>query len=311
MSFEQHSLKGRSSLIFVIAFAPSLLRMAGVVPPHLNTVCIYSILAGMEKTLEQILATDPRLWRGGGVRRKFQCSSLDTGYPALNRLLHGRGWPRGVTSELYLPGQGIGELRLLLPALRQLAGVGYGEGYIAWVAPPYLPYAPVLARQGVDLRRLLVIPAPALRDRLWAMEQVLLSECCEAVFGWLGMEVVGLRELRRLQLAAERSGCWSVLFRHNRCRSLPSPSALRIGLRPEPRGRLDIEILKQPGGWAGQRLTLSVAPHYEQWQRLPVELLPAYTANPLPVIAAGTAGTADPAIVTPVFPPASTTAQPR
>ena len=261
----------------------------------------------MNDRLKHLLATHPRLWRGADVaRRKPRCSSLDTGYPSLNRLLHSGGWPRGVTSELYLPGQGIGELRLLLPALRQLVG----EGYIGWVAPPYLPFAPALARQGVDLRQLLVVPASPLRDRLWAMEQMLLSECCVAVFGWLGGEVAGLRELRRLQLAAEHSGCWSVLFRHSRCRPLPSPSALRIGLQPEPKGRLDIEIFKQPGGWAGQRLTLSVAPHYEQWQRLPVELRPVYTANPSPVIATGAAGAAEPAVVSGIFPSAATTAQP-
>ncbi len=125
------------------------------------------------------------------------------------------------------------------------------------------------------------------------------------MFAWFDGAPLGLRELRRLQLAAEQSGAWSVLFRHNRCRHLPSPSALRLRLSPEARGRLALEVLKQPGGWAGQTLTLSVAPHYEQWQRLPVDLLPSYTANPLPEI---TAGAATPG-VTAVFPPPLTTGQ--
>lgn len=259
----------------------------------------------MDDTLKQLLATHPRLWRASDRKRRFSGHSgwrtgLDTGYPALNDVLHGGGWPRGVSNELYLPGQGIGELRLLMPALRQLAG----EGYLCWVAPPCLPFAPALAQQGIDLQRLLIVPAESLSDRLWAMEQALLSECCAAVFGWFGRHVPGLRELRRLQLAAERSACWSVLFRHQRCRPLPSPSALRLQLRPEPRGRLAIEVLKQPGGWAGQQLTLSVSPHYEQWQRLPVELLPSYTANPLPVIAPGGEDAA-------VFPTPISTFRPR
>lgn len=262
----------------------------------------------MDDSLKQLLATHPRLWRAsdrnrrgagyGGGRR----SGLETGYPALDQVLHGGGWPRGVSNELYLPGQGIGELRLLLPALRQLVG----DGYLCWVAPPCIPFAPALARQGIDLRRLLVVPAQSPADRLWAMEQALQSECCVAVFGWFGQQVLGLRELRRLQLAAERRGCWSVLFRHQRCRALPSPSALRMHLRPESRGRLAIEVMKQPGGWAGQQLTLSVSPHYEQWQRLPVELLPSYTANPQPVIGSGAAVGVVQAEVTAVF-PASTT----
>lgn len=239
----------------------------------------------MDDKLKQILATHPRLWRASDRCRRFGGrngwpASLETGYPRLNQALHAGGWPRGVSNELYLPGQGIGELRLLMPALRQLTG----EGYLCWVAPPCLPFAPALVQQGLDLQHLLVIPAQSLADRLWAMEQALLAGCCTAVLGWFGREILGLRELRRLQLAAERSGCWSVLFRHNHCRSLPSPSALRLQLRPDPDGRLAIEILKQPGGWAGQQLTLSVSPHYEQWQRLPVELLPSYTANPPPVI---------------------------
>lgn len=271
----------------------------------------------MDDSLKQILATHPRLWRASDRRRRAggyrggRYASLETGYPALNAVLHSGGWPRGVSNELYLPGQGIGELRLLLPALRRLAG----EGYICWVAPPCIPFAPALAQQGIDLQQLLIVPADSLVDRLWAMEQALLSTCCVAVFGWFGQHILGLRELRRLQLAAEQSACWSVLFRQQRCRALPSPSALRMQLRPEPRGRLAIEVLKQPGGWAGQQLTLSVAPHYEQWQRLPVALLPAYTANPLPVIdpgfEAGADGAVTPAEVTAPFPPPASTRRPH
>src|SRR6476619_4914417 len=64
----------------------------------------------------------PWFWRGDDLA--FVASTLPTGYEALDRELPGGGWPRGQLIELLADDQGIGELRLLVPALRVLVGAG-------------------------------------------------------------------------------------------------------------------------------------------------------------------------------------------
>ncbi len=90
----------------------------------------------------------------------------------LDARLPGGGWPLSTLIELLVPAAGVGEIRLLLPALRTLATATPGEPrWIAWLAPPHLPYAPALADAGLDPARMLVIRPRAGLDWLWAMEQ--------------------------------------------------------------------------------------------------------------------------------------------
>jgi len=67
-----------------------------------------------------LLAAHPALWRasqvGGAATR---CTA--TGFDALDAQLPGGGWPHGVLTELLLAQPGIGELRLLAPALAALS----------------------------------------------------------------------------------------------------------------------------------------------------------------------------------------------
>jgi cell division inhibitor SulA/protein ImuA len=136
-------------------------------------------------------------------------------------------------------------VRLLLPALRQLTGAGTEPRWVAWLAPPHLPYAPALADAGLDPARMLVVRPRAGLDRLWAMEQALRSGACAAVLGWTG----GARDpmLRRLKLAAEEGGTPAFLLRPALHRHDPSPASLRLALSAREYG-LDVEILKSRGG---------------------------------------------------------------
>jgi len=65
----------------------------------------------------------PGVWRasqiGGGPRRVTA-----SGFPLLDAQLPGGGWPHGVLTELLLPEPGVGELRLLAPALATVAPLG-------------------------------------------------------------------------------------------------------------------------------------------------------------------------------------------
>ena len=196
----------------------------------------------MKPSLDKLLS-HPALFRGGDSAR-IRTDHLDSGFEELDTELPGGVWPVGALTELLLPRQGIGELRLLMPALARLSHEGR---YLAWVAPPHLPYAPALGSGGVKLTQVLLIHAESLEDRLWAAEQALRSGACGAVLIW--PKAIDDRDLRRLQLAAEAGHCWGVLFRPVQEASRPSPAALRVRLDPAP-GSVRIDIIKRRGGWA-------------------------------------------------------------
>jgi hypothetical protein len=190
------------------------------------------------------LLRHPALWRGGGVAGTP--ATVSTGFRRLDERLPGGGWPLSTLTELLVASAGVGEIRLLLPALRTLSAAAPGEArWIAWLAPPHLPYAPALADAGLDPARMLVIRPRAGLDMLWAMEQALRSGACAAVLGWTG--AAGDQALRRLKLAAEEGRSPGFLFRPPSHRDESSPAALRLALAAGD-GGLDIEILKSRGG---------------------------------------------------------------
>jgi len=188
------------------------------------------------------LLRHPALWRGADAGAP---ETLPTGFRALDARLPGGGWPLFTLVELLVPAAGIGEIRLLLPALRSLTAAGTEARWVAWLAPPHLPYAPALADAGLDPARMLVIRPRAGVDRLWAMEQALRSGACAAVLGWTGEARDPM--LRRLKLAAEEGRTPAFLLRPSIHRNEHSPAALRIALAAREYG-LDVEILKSRGG---------------------------------------------------------------
>ena len=149
--------------------------------------------------------------------------------------LPGGGWPLGGLIEVFVERYGIGELTLLIPALAALtrAGPRNNRKWVAWIAPPFVPYAPALKQRGVDVDALLLVqpaarPAENNKDRLWTVEQVIRSGSSSGVLAWLA--AADHVALRRLQLAAEEQGCWTVLFRPLAARRERSPAALRIAV---------------------------------------------------------------------------------
>jgi protein ImuA len=230
----------------------------------------------LEKILQQHDSLRNKVWSGlhpQGSGKKSQQKTLATGYSKLDEALQNGGWPLTTTTELCFSQPGIGELRLLMPALAELQKSTLQKS-IVWLAPPFLPFAPALAREKIDAAQLTIVQTNSMQDTLWAAEQLLLAECCAAVFTWTGNYNLSVRELRRLQLAAEKSNTWNVLFRHSDCLKQPSVSGLRLHLKSNSYSQLDVHILKQSQSWGGQHCTLSLRPHYENWQRLPAHLLP-------------------------------------
>jgi protein ImuA len=192
----------------------------------------------------------PGIWRGSELARTG-CPGIASGFAVLDAELPGGGWPRGVLTEILPQHEGIGELRILGPALAQLSSQGK---FIAWIAPPYLPYAPALAAAGIALERIVIVKTTKDSDSLWATEQALRSTACGGVLAW--PRDICYAQLRRLQLAAEGGRCLAVLFRPPQAAREPSPAALRIALATSA-GGLALSILKRRGAPLSRSIFLS------------------------------------------------------
>lgn len=195
------------------------------------------------------------IWRGGQLATAV--SAVPSGYAELDELLPGGGWPRGALTDILMARQGIGALRLLMPALSQLS---HDDRWICWVAPPHIPYAPALMSAGIDLSRVLLVHPKGQQDGMWAVEQSLRSGNCSAVLAWPALSDAGV--LRRLQLAAEAGDALGFLFRSQRFVDRPSPAALRIQLDTHSDSRLSVSILKRRGGWSAGPVQLDTTLHH-------------------------------------------------
>jgi hypothetical protein len=180
---------------------------------------------------------DARLFRGGRVLCERR-DGLPSGLAALDAALPWGGFPRGALTELLHARAGIGELDLLLPALRELLA-REPQRRIALVAPPWLPYAPALVQAGLPLARIIWI-APVAARVLWSAEQCLRAGCLAGVLAW--SPTGDDRALRRLQLAAAQGDSHAWLFRPLQQRVNASPAALRLVVARET-----IEVLKCRG----------------------------------------------------------------
>ena len=191
-----------------------------------------------------------RVWRGRIAPASRPV--IASGFADLDRYLPGGGWPTGALIEILVDGYGIGELGLLMPALATLTQHDPVKSpkWIAWVGPPFVPYAPAFEQHRVSVERLLMIhPGDGHKNRLWSIEQVIRSGSSAGVLAWIvsAEDVI----LRRLQLAAEDQNCWTVLFRPLAARQQRSPAALRLSLSSQTAAAMRIEILKCRGGRPG------------------------------------------------------------
>jgi protein ImuA len=187
----------------------------------------------------------PGVWRGGELEHVAH-PVVSTGAARLDAELPGGGWPMGTLSEVLHDGAGIGEVTFLAGALVRASE---GDRLVAWVNPPYLPYAPALAQAGLALDRCLVLRPVHREDALWAAEQSLKSGACGAVLLWMeslrgqGDEYAWMR---RLQLAAQSGGAMAVLYRSSAAERQSTPAHLRVVLS-RSEGALRLRIPKRRG----------------------------------------------------------------
>jgi protein ImuA len=205
------------------------------------------------------LLSDPLPDFGAAVWRATELGSaagvtLATGHAALDVQLPGAGWPVGAINEILQSPGGHNEWRLLLPTLSRLA-----EGKVALVSPPYVPFGPGLAAQGLDVRRLLWVLAADPAERLWAAEQALRCAGVTAVLLWLPQ--ARAEQLRRLQMAAQVHGKLLFLMRPAQAKSESSPAVLRLlATTRSDDDALLLYIIKRRGPPLEQPLSLQARP---------------------------------------------------
>lgn len=202
------------------------------------------------------------LWRASELAHCHRAGHA-SGFAELDAELPGAGWPHGAVTELLSDRPGIGEWRLLAPALRDLTQAGKP---VMVIAPPMLPYAPALAGWGIDLRWLSVVMRPARqvspgtrqrgargarglrtedRDMLWCAEQALKSACCGAVLTWLPAATP--EQIRRLQVAAAGAETLAWVMRPPEAATTASAAPLRLGLSVGEGSRLGVQFHKRRG----------------------------------------------------------------
>jgi len=189
--------------------------------------------------LTSLLGQVAPTWRGQDRARSLV---QPTGFSCLNDVLPGGGWPVGALIELVPTQDGIGEVRLVLPALRQLCRA---QRRVAFIHPPFTPDPLALHGKGLPLKFTIWIATKSDADSLWAATQLLREASTGAILLWSTRLQSG--DLRKLQLAAESGKSFAFLFRRPKTLGHPSPAALRIELRPA-RQALVVHIHKSRGG---------------------------------------------------------------
>jgi protein ImuA len=193
----------------------------------------------------------PSLWRASQLARG--CGRVvETGYPALSAELPGGGWPVGALVDLLVQQTGVGELRLLRPALSAV-----GNRPVAFVQPPHIPHGLGLSYIGLPIERVLRVQAAKTADALWSVEQILRAGSCSALIYWT--QYAKASSLRRLHLAAQSSATLFVMVRPLAAAQDSSPALLRLALRPSADG-LTVDIVKRRGPARAEPLSIPIQP---------------------------------------------------
>lgn len=198
-------------------------------------------------TTAELEALHPSLWRASQLGRS-RTRTVDTGHPALSHQLPGSGWPVGTLIDLLVQQAGIGEMRLIAPALASVV-----KRKVVFLQPPHAPQAVSLAALGLPPESMLWLRSERTADALWAAEQVLRGGFGALLF-WPEMassssarqQPVRAESLRRLHLAAQSGETLFFNFRPLAAEQDASPAPLRLSVRPAP-GGVNVGFVKRAG----------------------------------------------------------------
>ncbi len=210
-------------------------------------------------TLDKLLQR-PDIWRIGQLPTSSR-AAIRTGYPSLDHVLPAQGWDRGALTEILSNDQGIGELTLLIPAMRETTQNG---GSVMLIAPPYLPFPAAWETQGVVLKHVVIIRAEG-QNLLWAAEQAARSGACVMVLAWANnvRRDWNYAALRRLHVAADLGQSALILTRPAMALTEASPAPTRL-VASSQAGVLQLRIAKRRGALMAESIQISMHPAH--WQ---------------------------------------------
>ncbi|MFT4929180.1 MAG: protein ImuA [Phenylobacterium sp.] len=192
-----------------------------------------------------------------------------SGYTQLDHKLNG-GWPDKGIIELQSDGIGIGEIRLLFPALSQLCDK---DMLYAWIAPPGRLNGQTLANAGLPLDKTLIATDVSAKESFWLAEKCLRSGCCAAVVLWCNE--LESTQARRLQLAAKEGNSLGFIIRPQSAVEQSLPVSIRMRATANQQG-LNVNIDKRLGGNPVAPFTLNM---HEKWPELTQPPAPSSSAN--------------------------------
>ena len=218
-----------------------------------------SVIEGLR---EQIRRIERRPCSGGAV-------FVPSGWPRVDALLPGGGFPRGAISEL-TGGRASGKTAVALSTLARATGE---HGIAAFVDGRGELYPPAAVAFGLQLERLLIIrprdadETVAARSALWATEALLASGAFDAVA--IDVAVERMRGatpaaiaavLRRIRAAAEKGTCVALWL--GGAGGVRVPCAVRIELTPGARGSRVRRAFARGAGDLAQELSALPAGGY-------------------------------------------------
>lgn len=147
---------------------------------------------------------------------------LESTYAELDQALG--GWPVSGLVELQTEAMGIGELRLVLPALAALAEGEHSHKLQVWLGAPSQ-----LMPQGLGEafgQQLIVLNESRHEMKLWALEQLFGSGACSAIVFWV--DDLKPAQAKRLQIAAKESNTLGFMLSYCSAQSVSLPISLRM-----------------------------------------------------------------------------------
>ncbi|WP_232312971.1 translesion DNA synthesis-associated protein ImuA [Enterovibrio coralii] len=187
--------------------------------------------------IDNILALHSGIWTANRLYQP-QTHFRASGHVLLDEKLEG-GWPESGVVELQLPCFGIGELRLILPAI---ASALDDSELTVFATPPGEVNPVALCQAGLDLEKVVILDTTT-NSSLWCVEQALKSGCCRTAVLW--GEALSVTQARRLQLAATENDCLLFMITHQQ--SVQGlPVSCRLSITPVEEG-LNIHVVKRRG----------------------------------------------------------------
>ena len=178
-----------------------------------------------------------KLWQGN---TETTIETTNTGFPELNAVLSGQGWPAHMLIEILTTDLFAAPIQCALATWK----AHRDARWTAFVNPPLRPCTERLMKEGIDPSKVDVLEVPS-NQFAWSLEQLANAACTRSILAW-EQETLTTTQLRRLQLACQRGGTQLFLVRQPTYRSQASPAPVRVDIETSPT-HFDITVFKQPG----------------------------------------------------------------